>query len=314
MATKPTIADARWATDGAAELTAPSSGERDSGFVGGTPAVADYANVLHKEAYKWAQYVDEGILTGALHLNSAIAPAAITGSNDNYNPTGWSTGTGGAQVIRQDLSAAATLTGLAGGATGRIAIIRNLNATYDLKLTHDATSTAANRFQLPEAKDLYLVGAQSYVVLQYDATLSRWVVIATNGRQPKTLWLHSSNFMPSEPATDVWIFDGPSALNNSGGGAGMQAPLMLPVGTRLTAITYRMITGAVNGPHNGALEYADLATATATSVGTGNTGTESSNETFTLSGMPHTMLDFPYTLAATLQDGDQLTGVKVEHY
>lgn len=245
MATKPTIADARWATDGAAELTAPSSGERDSGFVGGTAAVADYANVLHKEAYKWAQYLDDGQLSGPFGLVTAISPAAITGSNNDYAPTAFAT----AAVVRQDLSADATLTGLAGGAGGRVVTIVNLHATNVLTLAHDVTSTAANRFTLPEAKNLRLVGAGSYATLWYDATASRWRVIATNGRQEKTLIIPASAAQTSIYATAASNnFASPAgAFGSESSSDNKDFPVMLPVGTRIVSIS-AMINGQSAGP------------------------------------------------------------------
>jgi hypothetical protein len=175
MATKPTIADARWATDGAAELTAPSSGQRDSGFVGGTAAVADYANVLHKEAYKWAQYLDEGALSGALSLVSDISPAALAADQNDWNPTSLST----SQVIRASASTTGIdLTGLAGGADGRLLMLFNVGATYSLTLKDEnASSTAANRFAL--GKDLELPPSGCALLL-YDATSSRWRVAASH--------------------------------------------------------------------------------------------------------------------------------------
>lgn len=69
MATKPTLANARFgetvggSTVGA-NLTAPSSGLRDTGFQPSTPAVAAYVNWLCHELYLWAKYVDEGVIDG----------------------------------------------------------------------------------------------------------------------------------------------------------------------------------------------------------------------------------------------------------
>jgi hypothetical protein len=314
MATKPTIADSRWATDGGAELTAPSSGVRDSGFVTGTPAVADHENVLHKEHYKWAQYVDEGILTGAFHLAYPITPTAITGSNDNYNPTGWSSGSAGAQVIRQDLSADATLTGLAGGSAGRIAIIRNLNASFDLKLAHDVTSTAANRFQLPEGKDLYLVGAQSFVVLQYDITLSRWVVIATNGRQPRTVWVHGARLQTSNPATDVQVIGGYGNLNNAGVAVGFYGDLGLAPGTRITAGLLYVTASATAGTRTFGIRASDL-DGTDTTIAQETSSTVSSSYTITLApDLPVTLGDFPHAVHFGARDGDIVNGAKFTVY
>ena len=67
MAAKPTLSDLRWAelADGtpAANLAAPTSGKKDTGFGSTAEAVAGgLLNTLFREAYRWAKYVD-GILT-----------------------------------------------------------------------------------------------------------------------------------------------------------------------------------------------------------------------------------------------------------
>jgi hypothetical protein len=101
-----------------------------------------------------------------------ISPTAITGSNNNYNPTGLS----GADTIRQALSAAATLTGLAGGTAGRIITIVNIATVQARTLTlsnESGSSTAANRFALPNGLN-WIVPIGGAIQLWYDGTSSRW--------------------------------------------------------------------------------------------------------------------------------------------
>lgn len=59
MSTKPTIANARWADLAGAGKSAPSSGERDSGFVTGAPIVAAVFDYLLNQFYEWAKHVNE---------------------------------------------------------------------------------------------------------------------------------------------------------------------------------------------------------------------------------------------------------------
>ena len=80
MATKPTLDDSRWATD-ETNNTAPSSGQKDTGWTPGQVAISDYFNVLGNEAYKWFSYLNDGYLTGAFGLATSISPSAITGAN-----------------------------------------------------------------------------------------------------------------------------------------------------------------------------------------------------------------------------------------
>lgn len=176
MATKPTIDDARWATD-ETNNTAPAAGQRDSGWTTAQVAVSSYFNKLFFELYKWALYLSEGALTGAFSWASTISPAAITGTSNDYAPTGLAD----AQIIRQDLSAAATLTGLTAGTTGRHIVLVNIDGSFRLTLSHEgAGSTAANRFALPGGVSYYLDPGQS-VVLSYDATSARWRVVNGTG-------------------------------------------------------------------------------------------------------------------------------------
>lgn len=123
----------------------------------------------------WVNGIEQGGEedASAIRLSGDISPTAITGSNDNYAPTGLST----ASTIRQDLSAAATLTGLTGGSDGRVIFLYNIATTAGrtLTFTHDATSTAANRFLCPGGV-AYVVPPTGGVVLQYDSTSSRWRV------------------------------------------------------------------------------------------------------------------------------------------
>lgn len=112
-------------------------------------------------------------IAGTFGLAGDITPAQITANQDNYNPTGL----GGASVLRLSTSASYNLTGIQGGAGGRLLIVANVGAN-NLVLVHDATSTAANRLSLPGAMNLTLLPTES-ALLRYDATLSRWVAISS---------------------------------------------------------------------------------------------------------------------------------------
>lgn len=119
--------------------------------------------------------------TGQLDADSLIvfeadiSPAAIGGAVNDYAPTGFAT----ASTIRQDLSAAANITGLAAGSDGRIIMLHNIDAVDTLTLNHDnAGSTAANRFFLPNNASV-AIRPNGSVTLRYDSTSSRWRLIAS---------------------------------------------------------------------------------------------------------------------------------------
>lgn len=85
---------------------------------------------------------------------------------------------GAVTLVRWNGASALTLTGIANGADGRLLLLENVTAAQFLTLSHDATSSAANRFYAPNAKDVLLV-PHAAVLLRYDATDSRWVVAGT---------------------------------------------------------------------------------------------------------------------------------------
>lgn len=101
------------------------------------------------------------------YLTGVITPAQITADQNNYNPSGLS----GASEVQLTTDALRNITGLAGGAAGRV--IRLVNAGSNLAVLKDqnASSTAANRFLM--GADLQLA-ANEAVTLSYDANASRW--------------------------------------------------------------------------------------------------------------------------------------------
>ncbi len=106
--------------------------------------------------------------SGAFLLSGTISPSQITANQNNYNPSGLS----GAVQLRLSTDASRNLTGIAGGADGRLLLITNITSA-DLVLTsEDALSTAGNRF-LFAGGDRTLTADES-VLLRYDGTSSRW--------------------------------------------------------------------------------------------------------------------------------------------
>jgi|GEM_PF-5878689 len=104
---------------------------------------------------------------GAVSKTGVISPSSISTTQNNYNPAGLSS----ASIIRQASSANVTITGLAAQADGREIEYRNISAYNHTLSDESASSTAANRFDLPY--DLILLPGES-VTLKYDGTLSRW--------------------------------------------------------------------------------------------------------------------------------------------
>jgi hypothetical protein len=103
-----------------------------------------------------------------------ISPASFGTQQDNYSPAGLST----ASTLRLTASAPADVTGLAGGADGRILVLHNIGASTITLKDESASSTAANRFAL--TTDLSFL-QDMMVFLQYDNTSQRWRCVSGGG-------------------------------------------------------------------------------------------------------------------------------------
>jgi hypothetical protein len=104
---------------------------------------------------------------------AAIAPAQITANTDNYDPAGLAT----AKALRLSTDASRNLTGLVAQTNAPDGLLICNVGAQDLVLVHDATSTAANRFYCPGSVN-FTLNANDSVGIWYDATVSRWRVLA----------------------------------------------------------------------------------------------------------------------------------------
>jgi hypothetical protein len=118
-------------------------------------------------------------------LSADITPAQITADQNDYNPTGLST----ASTLRLSSDASRNITGLAGGADGRIFVLHNVGANAIVLKDESASSTAGNRFAL--YSDITLA-ADQVALLQYDSTSSRWRSIGGSG-VTETAWTDYSS-------------------------------------------------------------------------------------------------------------------------
>lgn len=98
-----------------------------------------------------------------------ISPTALAANTDNYDPTSFA----GSEILRISASAAYNLTGIVAPTTGsRRITLQNVGAE-NITLVNNATSTAANRFQLSIGINTVLAAGDA-VTLVYDDTSSRW--------------------------------------------------------------------------------------------------------------------------------------------
>lgn len=102
-------------------------------------------------------------------LPGDLSPSQITANQNDYNPTGLST----ASVLKLNSDISRAITGLAGGADGRLLIVMNTGAAdapRDITLSGEsASSSAANRFAASTT-----VRPGDTVFLLYDAIAARW--------------------------------------------------------------------------------------------------------------------------------------------
>ena len=109
-----------------------------------------------------------------LALTGVISPSQITSNQNDYTPTGIAF----ASVVNLSSDALRSVSGLAGGAEGRIITLINTGSQIVSLLSESASSMAANRFAL--GSDL-AIGAKQAVILRYDGTASRWYAVARPG-------------------------------------------------------------------------------------------------------------------------------------
>lgn len=107
----------------------------------------------------------------AIKLTGIISPSQITANQNDYAPTGFSTAT----LLRLNTDASRNVTGLAGGATGRVVKLLIIGSFPLVLVNESGSSTAANRFTI--GFDLTLYPGQA-VELTYDGTSSRWRITA----------------------------------------------------------------------------------------------------------------------------------------
>ncbi len=104
-------------------------------------------------------------------LSGDLTPAQITANQNDYAPTGHGT----ASIFRLDTNNLWNITGLQGGADGRIVIFFNIGSNV-IGIPHDsASSTAGNRFYIPDSvTDTFELLPNCTAILIYDSTSSRW--------------------------------------------------------------------------------------------------------------------------------------------
>ncbi|HET8957337.1 MAG TPA: glycosyl hydrolase family 28-related protein [Microcella sp.] len=160
---------------GAVEVTGTAIGLTSTGdttiVAGGVLTLAATTQVQATSPFLANQFQANGLM----QWNGIISPT-ISADQNNWSPTGL----GAANVIRVTASGAArTITGIAGGASGRVLVIINVGTSFAVTLAGEsASSTAANRIIALNEAEAEQLGLGHSSVLWYDSTSERWRIIA----------------------------------------------------------------------------------------------------------------------------------------
>jgi hypothetical protein len=126
--------------------------------------------------------ITEARISGSLKIESSltisgtISPAALGSTVHNWAPTGFAA----ASMIRITPAAGGTtITGIAGGASGAIKYLINLDTGDEITLAYEnASSTAANRIITPGGgAGGHAIQAPGIAMIVYDGASSRWRVL-----------------------------------------------------------------------------------------------------------------------------------------
>ena len=119
------------------------------------------------EAFSVEQTSGNLTLPRGLLLGGVISPPQITANQNDYNPTG----VAAAAVLQLSSDASRTITGLAGGAEGRVVSLINIGSQPIALADESASSIATNRFTLGGT---LTIAAKQAAMLRYDGTAARW--------------------------------------------------------------------------------------------------------------------------------------------
>ncbi|MFN8285372.1 MAG: interleukin-like EMT inducer domain-containing protein [Chitinophagales bacterium] len=97
--------------------------------------------------------------------------------------------------------AAFSITGLSGGADGRVVTLYNTTSFPMTIANQNGSSTAANQIKTLDGNDMVSVAANASVSLAYDVTDQRWLVTSFNNFYPKNAWSLRGNG-GTNPAND----------------------------------------------------------------------------------------------------------------
>lgn len=142
--------------------------------VSGTPVGAFYGLLIRSTAMLSGFGTATPNVT--LDVNGGLSLRQTTKSQITSNQNDYAIGS--QTSFRLSTDASRDITGLTGGVDGKIISIRNIGSFNIVFTNEDAASTAANRFTFSTSGNI-TVAPNGTLVLQYDASSSRWFDLAT---------------------------------------------------------------------------------------------------------------------------------------
>ncbi len=214
------------------------------------------------EAFNIDQTTGNLALPRGLALTGVISPPQITANQNDYNPTGVAT----AAVLQLSSDASRTVSGLSGGAEGRVVSLVNIGSQPIVLSDESTSSSAANRFALGAN---LTVAAKQAAMLRYDGTATRWRLIAgatgllaatNNLSDLASVAAARANLGVREQLTATRTYyvrtdgsDGNNGLANSSGGAFLTIQKAVDTVAALDLSIYNLTIQVADGTYGGAV-------------------------------------------------------------
>jgi hypothetical protein len=214
------------------------------------------------EAFNIDQTTGNLALPRGLTLTGIVAPPQITANQNDYNPAGVAT----AAVLQLSSDASRNITGLAGGAEGRVISLINIGSQPIVLSDESASSSAANRFALGAN---LTIAAKQAAMLRYDGAATRWrllagatgLLAATNNLSDLASTAAArANLGVREQLTASRTYyvrtdgsDGNNGLANSSGGAFLTIQKAIDTVAALDLSIYNVTIQVADGAYGGAV-------------------------------------------------------------